>query len=377
MGDTLSGQPPTFNGNIANLYEVVGEEREVSKAGFSPEGGKSQRTWQITPANNTDLINSLTAILGTCNYTASGTGKLNRTLPQADPLYAWMYASSIPTIEGYGQYTKVSADPQLEAPGFPSGALWDQYNLSVESLPRPFPVLPDSAINTYVDTYYPETGGGTTNVLYTVAQEQNRYCSWDMQPQADYVTQQKGRMTFNSSDVANNASLNAMPRWYLPNSLYTVTWFLVPIRLVISSDSYITRWRGRINQNEMYGPDSFKFNKGELLYLNYSVKLFTPPVQKLVPLGGTGGDIVSTEKFCNLTLTFLYTTRTLISEPSVAPTNKNFVVGGHNLLPWNDGGFRYAQTVSTDPASPLPNQPAFLSAPLETLWTDCDSPQSA
>ena len=368
----IPGQPPTFNGNTANLWEDVGDgSTEAAKVGFSPEGGKSQRLWQITPDNVDDLLEAFPAIMGSCEYAASGTGKLTRRLPMADPLFAWMYASSMPGVEGYGQYDQVNADPTLEAPGFPSGTLWKQYRLGVESLPRPFPVLPDYSIHSRSGRWYPEADPGTTEQMFVAAEEQFRFCTWDMQPQSDYITQQKGTMVFNSGDAANAHRFAAMPRIFLPNSTYTITWYYVPIRLIISAASYILRWRGRINQNRFIGPDGLEFEPGELLYLNFSQKMFTPPIQNLVDLGGES-KIVSTEKFAHITLTFLFTRRKLFSAPAVAPTNLNHVVGGHNLMPWSDGNFRYAETQDT--AGVSTKRPTWLSAPFETLFTDCDSP---
>ncbi len=198
-GPVSPQQPPSFNGLVANLvanlYEEVGDgPTEVSKAGFSTEGGKSQRAWPMTPASAAGLVSAFPAILGTVQYNATGTGKLARPLPVADPLYPWMYASSIPAVEGYGTAAQTVADPQLEAAAFPYGAFWQRYRLSVESMPRPFPVLPDYLIPTYqgagagtAGTWYPETGGGTTPVSYNVACEQFRYCTWDFTAQSDYV----------------------------------------------------------------------------------------------------------------------------------------------------------------------------------------------
>jgi hypothetical protein len=360
--------PPTFNSDIDNLAEDVGENSiEVSKAGFSPEGGKSSRIWQITPENAEDLIASFPIIIGDCNYNASSSGKLNRTLPLADPLYAWMYASSIPTIEGYGKYTKIAADPSLEAKAFPNVAFWDQYRLAVESLPRPFPVLPDSLINSAPGSWFPETGGGITPVSFTYANEQNRFCTWDRQASSDYITQQKGQMLFSDALTGGPKQFQAMPRILLNNAIYTITWYYVPIRFAISAKSYLQRWRGRVNQNFFTGPDGLGFNPGELLYLNFSQKMFTPPVQNLVSLGGEGGTIISTEKFAHFSLQFLITQRDLAAPPTTPPTNKNYVVGGHNLLPWNDFLFHYASVGAT-------GRPFLLSAPLETLFTDPDSP---
>lgn len=361
-------QPPLFLGDKANLYEDVADGSvEGARVGFSPEGGKTERIWQITPDDITDLVESFPIIVGKCEYDASSNGKLTRTLPLADPLYPWLYASALNGIQGYGQYDAIDADPQLEAPTFEKGAFWSHYRLGVESLPRPFPVLPDHYIPSNTGTWYPETDPGTTPEQYVYAEEQRRFCTWDMVPQSDYVTQQKGSMKFNSDDAANSHIFQAMPRYYLPNSLYTVTWYYVPIRLIISAKSYIMRWRGRVNQNAMTGPDGLRFEPGELLYLNFSQKMFTPPVQTVVNLGGYS-KIISTEKFAHITFQFLFTRRKLFSSPSVAPTNLNFVVGGHNLLPWMDGNFRYAE-VSTDST----RRPTWLSAPLETLFTDCDT----
>lgn len=371
-----AGPPPTFNSTLANMYEDVGDDgsHDPAKAGFTAEGGKSHRLWQITPDSVEDLITAFPMILGDCKYAASGTGKLSRTLPLADPVFAWLYASSLPEITGYGKYNQVTADPELEAAGFPNGTLWDQYRVAVESIPRPFPVLSDNYVQNTQSTWYPEVDGGTTFVVGDVANEQTRYCTWDLQPQNDYITQQRGRMAFVSQDDTNGSTYAAMPRVFLPNQIYTITWYYVPVRLIISPNSTIRKYRGRINQSQFIGPDGFQFNPGELLYLSYSQKIFTPPIQNLVQLGGYPPTIVSTEKFAHITFTFLYTQRTNVSTPVTPPTNKNYVVGGHNLLPWHDGNFRYAQCQIPDTGFASNFRPAWLSAPFEALFTDCDSP---
>ena len=370
-------QPPLYNGNIGNLYEDVGDgPTEISTAGFMLEGTKTRRAWQITPASPSDLTNSLTDVLGAVDYNPSGTGKLTRTLPLADPFFPWAFASAIPALEGYGRATQVQADPALEAPPFPSVAYWDRYRIAVESMSRPFPVSPDSRINSISDgKWFPETGGGTTPVTFTYATEQMRYCTWDMQPEADYVTQQKGQMVFSSSDVFNNASLNAMPRGWLQTQRLVVTWYQVPLRLVTSANSFLVRFLGRVNQNPVVLPYGLTCSPGQMLYLNFGIKPYTPPVQNVVALG-TGYNVVSTEKFVNIEMHFLYTNRSNISPPASAPTNKNFVYqGGHNCLVGPDFQPRYAITTSNPPVyvPPYPNQPAWLSGPLEVLWTDPDS----
>lgn len=355
-----------------------GSGAPISSAGFAVEGGKSTRVWELDEPNEEDIGAAITLILGGTTYAAQPSGRLNRTLPLADPEFPWLYASSIPSIKGFGRYGKQEADSELEAPSFPFFSFWSNYLFTVESTPRPYPVLPDAGIRRKSSFWYPETGGGTTPQSFTYVEEWNRFCDWDMIPQNDYITQQRGSMQFKtgSGTGANGLSYVAMPRTFMPNAIFKVTWFLVPLRYIISPNSYLRRWRGRVNQFDWTGPGGLQFNSGELLYMAYSQKKYTPPVQKIINLGG-GSSVDSTSKLCNIELTFLHTSRVGTDLPA-DPTNQNYVVGGHNLLPYPGGkasgspvvpkGFYYAQTNDTD------HTPSWLSFPLEILFTDPDAP---
>lgn len=372
-----TGLPPFFDGAVANLYEAMGEENEVSGMGAGLEGTKTNRTWQCNPTTFADLVSAFSLILGKCAYGAGGQPRLHRTLPLADPVAPWAYASTIPSIKGFGTGTITPADGTLETAPFPYSALWEFYNIEVDSLSRPFPVIPDQSIMVRSGSWYPETAGGTTQVKgWQYALEQNRFCTATFAPQGEYVVLQNNQLKGNSNSSSgstppgpNEASIQTGPRVYLPNALYTVKWYYVPYRLVLSPNSYLERWRGRINQNTMTGPDGFSFPPGSLLYINYAVEIYTPPVNQVVSTtDGLGSlSVISTEKFVTITMTFLYTKRTLTGTVGVTPTNKNYVVGGHNLLPWSDTNFYYFNVLTGT------QQSIFLSAPLETLFSDCDS----
>lgn len=362
--------PPTFNGNYDNLYEKLGDDgNDVSGMGAGLEGTKTTRTWRCNPADFNDLTSAFGIILGSCSYDNGGQPRLNRTLPLADPVAPWAYAATVPTVRGFGKYALTAADPTLESPPFPYSMLFDIYDIEVESLTRPFPVLPDNLIQVLSGSWYSESGSGTSKEVYQYAREQDRFCTASFAPQGEYVVMQTNSMVGNSAGVSpnpNNALLPTGPRVYLPNALYTVKWFFVPYRLVLSSNSYLERWRGRINQNSFTGPDGFNFPAGSLLYINYAVEPYTPPVNALTSLDNESTS-VSTDKFVTITMTLLYTKRTLTGSTASAPTNKNYIVGGHNLLPWTDTNFYYFQVPTGT------KQPIFLSAPLETLWSDCDA----
>lgn len=381
LGSLSPGPPPVYNATIANLYEDLGDgSTERSHARMAQSEGVTVRVWQMQPASPTDLIHSYTDILGGCQYTPTNTGHLARELPLADPVHGWIFATDITSIEGYGTYGSQAASAALEAPAFPNFTFWEFYRLTVESHQRPYALLQDASIPLISGSWYPETadgGAGDVATAFQYVMEQNRYTTAQEIPQNDYVTRKIGQMVCNSSDAQNGTTFQDEPRVFLPNSLYVVKWFFVPLRYVISGNSYLPRWRGRVNQNNFTGPEGRVFTPGQLLFLNYSYEPYTPPVQKLVALGGKT-NVVSTEKFVHLTLTFLFTNRSIASAVGSTPTNKNYVLAGHNLLPTgNDLAFRAFQTNTTVGAGAVTyGPPLFLSAPLEILFTDPDAPNA-
>jgi hypothetical protein len=335
------------------------------------EGGRAVSAYFLVAPQPADLQSAIIQILGTTQFAATATGKLARTPPLAHPLYPWLYASSILDIKGVGTYTLTNAEPTLEVPPLPQFALYAQYKFTIEFKPRPYPIVTDDTIQEIsTGSWYPETGAGTSIQNFSYAAEWARFVDFTVTPLDDYVTQQVGQMRFVTGGTgtpnANTATYTGSPRLFIPNQVIKFIWYGVPYRYMSSPNSYITRWTGRINQNAW----GTTYPSGSLLYHSFKPTLYTPPVQKEVTDMYSGQSVFSTEKLMNLELEFIWTTRTT-SDPPTGPTsgNLNYVIYGHNALPWHaDRLFHYAESAVA------PNPPSFLSFPIEVLFSDPDTP---
>jgi hypothetical protein len=400
------------------------QARGPAAGGFSVDGGRWLRTYFIQAPQPADLEAMVTQIIGGTTYAPSANGKLQRTPPVADPIYPFLYASAITNIIGVGgQFVIQNSDAELEVQPMPQFALFPWYEITFEFKPRPYAVNTDDEIQEYLaggatppsasldtqlflggaagapvvapPTYQPgnyyginDTGSGP-GYPFTYVNEWVRYVDWDTIEQDDYVTAQMGQMQFitNGTSLPNAAGVPFVgsPRIYLPNDILELTWYQVPLRLITSPFSYITRWRGRVNQNSVPWPGG-PYTPGSLLFLNYKHKKYTPPVQQQIasPFTPQGLGIFTTDKLCDVTFRFLRTRR-YVPDPPLLPLanpNRNFIIGaqdpntmvfngGHNALPWlQDRQFHFAITSNINGVG---KWPSYLSAPLELLFTDCDA----
>jgi len=172
------------------------------------------------------------------------------------------------------------------------------------------------------------------------------------------------------SQLPNKQTAKGQIRQYLNNADVTLTWYGVPLRYVRSNNCYFDKYRGRVNQNT-WDTQWTTWAPGELLYQNYSYKEYVPPVAQIEtdPIFGT---IKSIDKLCTVVLKFLETRRS--TTDIFVPTDKNIVVGGHNLLPWyGDRRFHFGGVPRTGTADPVPG---FDSVDLRILFTDPDFAQT-
>lgn len=366
------------------MVELTGESgQELSTTSFTHDSAKTVRTWFVgsaaQPVNTVDIPDSVRAIIGYTEYGPGPYGRMTRHLPIADPAYPWLYASKITSLRGIGTYGKVANAVPLETGTgtFPDYTLWTQYAFTVESEMRPYPVTADSTITAQPYTWFPETNGGTVASSGVYYPEWQRFCDWDFLPLDEYVTQQRGGATFSTGTgtVPNNSPFQGSPRLFVPNQIFRMLWVGVPLRYVTSPNSYLQKWRGRINQNGWNGPmgptpipagaGAF-FPPGSLLYMGYKPTKYQPPIAATYAPYFVGVDY---SKLCNIELTFLYTSRVGTDLPP-QPSNRNFVLTGHNDLPYfPKRQFFYTQFKdNTGTVSPM-----FYSFPLELLFTDPDT----
>ncbi len=329
-------------------------------------------------------------------------------MPLADPQWGWLYADSIPNIVGVGPggLTVVQSDDTLEVPSVDEFPEYPGWFVDVEFKQRGFPVLQDTSIS---QLYAPSTAPSTPGIYYPTddngtqqpqsfyyCNEWARFTDWDFEDTDDYLTAQQGQVAFCSDgSVAgiNNTQFAGSTRIYLPNQIYYLNWRMVPVRLLTSPSSFFKRWKGRVNQNWLYFPGG-TFPPGSLMFLGQKHKLYTPPVQGLVqnPYNGGATNTFTVNKLCDIQMRFLKTDRYVPDPPTLSTiiTNpsRNIVVGavdpgtglfngGHcALASFIDREYHFALTMGGAPGAPTFDRTSVAyckSAPLELLFTDCDS----
>lgn len=360
-----------------------------STAGCSWTDGRAVSVYQIIAPSVDDLAPTIVDILGTTSLDVQG-GKLNRKLPMAHPAFPFWYASAINDIQGTGKYVKVRIPnvAGLEAPPISADyALYPIYNVKVQFTPRPYHLLKDSRIRVLQSDWFPDndTGAGP-GLKYWYAEEWLRYVDISIEPVEDSITATHGEMIFRDPDVFG-FRYSGMPRLYLKNQRVVLKWDQIPYRYVTSANSYIKKYRGRVNQEKF-----MNWNPGELLYLGFKIaRRYTPPVPRLVAIedvGGAlgdpfaGGGVFSTEKFVDLELNFLETTRKASGVTyNPAAFNRNWVNAGMNLEALSaDRKFHYATSykrggfAGADAANQNFWTPSWLSVPHQVLFFDPDFP---
>jgi hypothetical protein len=339
-------------------------------AGFSLEGGRALGVYLLGGVTLEELQTAVTDVVGETDITP-GDGRVQRTPMAAHPMWPWLYADSITEIRGIG----VTGENQLAGEELEAPTLLDNYadytnwRFTVEFKSKPYPVSPDSAITFSTVNYYNPDGSGPLS--FSCPNEFDRYAWLEYIAKDDNnIAAKNGQMQFITTITSACAPKTCAfsPSMYLPDMYMKLYWYGIPYRYITSPSSYIVQYRGYINQNAMTicGQD---FTPGQLLYLHFSAKPYTPPVQgEALWVSG----IMTAEKLCNVEMTFLRTDR-IGSDLPTPPTNKNFIMGGHNLLPWlTTRQFYYAQSVPKIGCGATPSTPAYYSAPLEALQLDPD-----
>ena len=362
----------------------------VGPAGFTLQSGKSSALLYLLgdsyPTGQVlmqDVIDSITQILGSVNTAKSVSGALNRTLPLAHPLFPWLYASGL-SVRGLGQAYKEAGQPLLEAAPLPFFSAYPNYEYNVEFTPRPYVLAQDTSVPLVPVSFY-DKSSGTVAVKGTIAAEWVRYTNWWYDRKFESITARQGFMKFRlaNSGTANNIPYSDMPKLFLPDSILHIVWHQVPYRYVYSSNSYIDGLIGYVNQNKWT-----TWNPGELLYIGYTAKPYTPPVQELDSIyTGTTGFIYSAEKWVDIELLFMRTKRKigaaaeLYNNPVNGTVGQGYwVQGGWNLMPWlGDRLYHYATAEQLTPAGNSDTDktqwaPLFNSAEFALLFTDPDAP---
>jgi hypothetical protein len=392
--------------NPSALLEV-GDSESGWSGSINPEAGKMSRVYRYPGLGPFDLPAALIFFSGytsTALYTpVVGTlqlgGGVNRILPPADPQITPWVCMGADRFWGKGKQVNTYPSPAVPALGGPAplpnaaGGFgnYPETWFAVTFNSRPYPVLPDSAVPGYSSDvvtelpylYVPPGGGAGTQ--YYVYPEWRRFMTFKEDVQDDWVTAKNQAITI-CSYVGGVATapigypLVEGPRVYLPNSILTVEMFAVPLRFVLSPNSYLNRYKGTINQTGVIETTSstlttnWVYPPGTLLYLNYSYDSYTSSSLQLQNWINTPSSKLQTpDKLCNVKLKFLVTRRTGTNVPTAAQIgNANFLPLGHNLLPFPgatdipQGWYYYTRSQGGNPAA----SPMFFSAPHTLLFAN-------
>jgi len=384
----------------ANLAEETGDGRSQSEAAFSFKDSHTVRTWFMENPNGKDSTTYgldafdiqfiIKNVLGSTDYPVNQAtpGRLARILPLADPLYPWLFATNIQSMKGVGVALRQSAQMNTNSASFPGFGLFPNYEIVCDCTTRPYPVSPDESITPSNLTWYDSQGVSGTSQSQQIYPEWNRFVDFDIIPQEDWLEMQRGTSYFSTASNTEPGGTPGMSaqqsvRMLMPNDVLRLLWVGVPLRYILSANSYLVRFRGKVNQNDWNGPqapilanprnpsntsgDKGLFPMGTLLYTGYKPRIYQP----VLPVNFTPfGSFIDYSRLCDLELYFLRTIRTGTDVPTLE-VQKNIVMAGWNLQPYLPRK-KFYYCLNRDLGGGT--SPLFWSFPVELLFQDPDAP---
>lgn len=338
---------------VGEFQERVGSIAK-SSAGFSMEGGRATIEYQMAWDEVEDFCR---AALGSVSVSGN---RLKRVLPFAHPVFPWLFATSIATIEGYKFIDKAPALEELEAAPIPEYATYAGAKVVVEFAPRPYALYRDESIPTSSLTYY-DDAGGTVSTQKTA--EYWRFTEFQTKTSVEYLTAAHGTYRMAGTGEATAPSFPGQVRLLKKSKNITLTWHHVPF--TVAEGNNIFDGLGKINQTEFFG-----YHSGTLLFQGWTTTRPMPaPFPEMVIDEDTGNTLPSSEKIVNIEFSFLYLEPELGGQ-GVTPSNANHVAAGHNTFPWFKDGLHYYATTGGDAnSSPVEGIPPYKSYPFQLLFT--------
>jgi hypothetical protein len=373
------------------VYNEKHDDNAVTNFSFDMTGGSAKAYYYLNTVDSSTVQYAVQDILGyTYPFATNKPGQspanqsMSRLIPTTHPKFPYMYASKIASFVGQGvsrAIRQTGSAPSNPSIGYRPIADYEvylgenAYEVGVEFTSRPYPILQDGSFSPALNGQWFTKNGSQNN--FTYSPEWVRYVDYDFFPQENTIQGQTGQLNLVISGNTDGFVPFTSPPWmWLPDQILKVRWFQVPWRYITSTNSYIAggpnrNWRGRINQNAWWN-----WPAGSLLYLGYNVTKYTPPTNDIqsLPTGDPNfASSINYARLCDIELNFLLTNRYQSGSLGATITNKNYVAAGHNLLPnLADNNFYYAVRSVTTPPQTVQTAPAWLSFPLEALFSDPD-----
>lgn len=354
---------------IWNSFKIRQGDREPGSFRIGEGGGASVITGVV---ENTDLATVLIAGLESAESTI--TNRIKRTLPLAHPVFNWHYLLNVDNGQGVSFVQKEAANPgaYLEAPALNFFASYDKYELQASFAPRSYPLVRDESLPFFTLTYFQENGSSTS--LSTPAfREYWRYLEWMTAPAAEYLTADKGQYKWAipgggtggvTNPFDNTSAGTGQIRYLVPSATWKLIWHKVPYSYVLSSNSYLQRFLGHVNQTAFY-----RFSPGYALLQAVNVlRVYSPPFPGFFSYGGSS--VVSQNKLCDVELVILEARRT--PGTAVTPTNGSHIAAGHNTAIYAPNGKAY-YVENFRSGSAGSGKPIYPSIPFEILFQNPDA----
>lgn len=337
------------------------DDLSPGRAGFGVEGGRAEELYiSRDSVTAQEIKDALLEILGDVSI---GPGYLIRTLPKAHPMFPWLLASSV-EIQGVGhQDTRLgetSVEVEVEDGDIrESSSMTDSYlqyvktQLKVSFTPRPYALIDDDAITAEEITWTKPDGTTETAVD---SHEYERFTDQELDDNPQIATAQHGQMWFRTSgEEPEGYPFSGHPYTILPDGEFRLIWYQVPYTIFLDSTHPMRRFVGHVNQSEFFDQPA-----GSLLYMGAKARRYTPCVPAYRLVGSKIG--YSSEKLCDITFRFAWTSRTTDAPPDTG--NANWIASGHNIMPyWKFREFFYIANKADD------MRPLFYSAPMQLLFS--------
>lgn len=133
---------------LVTSVEIESDSESPDVASFTNENSRATLVLKIVPTGTSgaNLLGPVYAILGASNYSNSTATNMVRELPLQHPMFGWLFATEIASMQGRGQINLVKADGNLGSSPPPWQA-YDHYRLVVVFTSVKYAVKREESLN--------------------------------------------------------------------------------------------------------------------------------------------------------------------------------------------------------------------------------------
>lgn len=353
------------------------------EAGFGQEGARCVEVYRTSEPLTLDAIqDAMRELVG--DVDRGDTGRLERTMPRAHPFFPWLLCRDVQVKfrgvkDAHGNTMEVvDADIDLYLdPIAPQAVQYAEALLVATFEPRPYDLLKDDDVEPASLTYYLHDDTATPSGSATDSKEYLRFVDQEVVPNPQQASFQLGQLVFRTGtddpagpdDGVSPSTFAGTPFILMPDGEFLLTWFAVPYSIFLDRTHPLYTQVAQVNQTAFFG-----WSPGQLLYMGARARRYVPTFPWYAQ-NMDGTTQFSSEKLCDITMRFLYTTRETTDPPDLAAVNGSWVAAGWNAQPWAKTRKFYVVT-SPSALNATPDEewvPVFNSSPMQLLFR-CPNP---